>query len=94
MHGKRNHNEDSESQSAGSLHGPKRRRRNTQHDEKYDAIFELLEKAEECSERMEMRAIENNREAFEQAQKALDSYNRLSEQIIHAIVNIGGSNDA
>ena len=94
MHGKRNRDEDSESQPAGSSHGPKRRCRNTQHDEKYDAIFELLKKVEEHSERMEMRAIENKREAFEQAQKALDSYNALSERIVHAIVNIGGSNDA
>ena len=42
---------------------------------------------------MEMRAEENKREAFEQAQKALNSYNALSERIIHAIINIGGSND-
>lgn len=41
-----------------------------------------------------MRAIENKREAFKQAQKALDSYNMLSERIVHVIVNIGGSNDA
>jgi hypothetical protein len=64
-----------------------------QHDERYDAIFELLKEAEDHSERMELHAIENRKEAFEQAQKALESYNMLSEWILHAIVNIGGSND-
>ena len=57
-------------------------------------MFKLLKRVEECSEWMELCVIENKKEAFKQAQKALDSYNRLSEQIIHAIVNIGGSNDA
>ena len=42
---------------------------------------------------MELRVIENKKEAFEQAQKALDSYNLLSEKIVHVIVNIGGSNN-
>ena len=83
--------EDSD-QSAGPSRGPKRRRCNT-HNEKYDAIFELLKKVEERSERMELRAMENKRDALEHAQKALDSYNVLSERIIHAIVNIGGSNN-
>jgi len=68
------------------------RHHDAQHDEKYDAIFELLKKAEERSERIEMRAIENKKEEFEQAQQALDAYNRLSERIVHAIVNIGSSN--
>ena len=42
---------------------------------------------------MEMRAIENRREALEQVQKALESYNALSERILHAIVNIGGNDE-
>ena len=42
---------------------------------------------------MEMHTEENKQEAFEQAQKALDSYNRLLERILHAIVNISGTND-
>ena len=86
--------DDSDDQPTGSSRGSKRRRRNrrAQHDEKYDAIFELLKKVEERSERMELRVMENKKEAFEQAQKALDSYNMLSERILHAIVNIGGSN--
>ena len=92
MHTKRSRDEDGDDQSASPSRGPKRRRRNSQ-DDRYDAIFELLKKAEERSERMELRAMENKREAFEQAQKALDAYNMLSERIIHAIVNIGGSND-
>ena len=86
--------EDSDNQPVGPSRGPKRRRRHTQRDEKYDAIFELLKKAEERSERMELRAMENRKEAFEQAQKALESYNMLSEWILHMIVNIGGSNNA
>jgi hypothetical protein len=68
----------------------KRRRRN-EHDEEYDGIFELLKKAEVRSERMEMCAIENQQAAFEQAEKALISFNALSERLLHAIVNIGGS---
>lgn len=85
---------DSEEDRASSSRGPKRRRRSrrNEHDEKYEgAMFEFLRKAEERSERMEMRMVENQRVAFEQAQKALDSYNMLSERIVHAIVNIGGS---
>ena len=93
---KRSHDasdEDADDQSAGRSHGPKRHCRNTQHDKKYDAIFELLKKVEEHSERMELRAMENKKEAFEQVQKVLDAYNLLSEKIIHVVVNIGGSND-
>lgn len=90
MRAKRPRNEEDDDQPAGPSRGPKRRRR--RHDEKYDAIFELLKKVEERSERMELRAMENKRDAFEQVQKALDSYNLLSERIVHAIVNIGGSN--
>ena len=86
-------NEDSDDQPAGPSHGLKQHRRNNQHNEKYNAIFDLLKKVEERSERMELRAIENKKKAFEQAQKALDSYNLLSEKIVHVIVNIGGSND-
>ena len=93
MRTKRPRNEDSDDQPAGPSCGPKRCCCNNQHDEKYDAIFDLLKKVEERSERMELCAIENKKEAFEQAQKALDSYNLLSEKIVHAIVNIGGSND-
>lgn len=92
MRTKHSRDEDGDDQSAGPSRGPKRRRRNSR-DDRYDAIFELLKKAEERSERMELCGMENKREAFEQAQKALDAYNMLSEQIIHAIVNIGGSND-
>ena len=36
-------------------------------------------------ERMELRAMGIKKEAFEQASKALDSYNTLSEKIAHAI---------
>ena len=93
---KRSHDasdEDADDQSAGWSHGPKRHRRNTQRDKKYDAIFELLKKVEERSEQMELRAMENKKEAFEQVQKALDAYNLLSEKIIHVVVNIGGSNN-
>lgn len=97
---KRHHDEndgevDHSSEECTSLRrGPKRRRcgRN-KHDEKYDAIFQLLERAEERSKRMEMRAEENQQEAFEQVTKVLESYNRLSERILHAIVNIGGSDN-
>ena len=60
-------------------------------DEKYDAIFQLLERAEECGKRMEMRAEQNQKEAFKQAARALESYNKLSERILHVIINIGGS---
>ena len=38
-----------------------------------------------------MRAIENQRAAFEQAEKVLNSFNMLSERLLHAIVNISGS---
>jgi len=68
-------------------------RNHPQHDEKYDVIFKLLKRAEEHSKWMEMHVEENKREVFKQAQKALDSYNMLLEWIIHAIVNIGGSNN-
>ena len=37
------------------------------------------------TERMELRAMGIKKEAFEQASKALDSYNTLSEKIAHAI---------
>ena len=40
---------------------------------------------------MEMRAEQNQKEAFEQAARALESYNKLSERILHVIINIGGS---
>ena len=56
-------------------------------------MFELLRKAEEHSERMEMRMVENQKKAFEQAEKVLESYNMLSEQIVYAIVNISGTDD-
>ena len=86
---------DSEEERINSSRGPKRRCRNrrNEHDEKYEAMFELLRKAEERSERMEMRMVENQKKAFEQAEKALESYNMLSERIVHAIVNIGGTDD-
>ena len=72
--------------------GPSRRtkRRRAHQDGKYDAIFDLLKRAEERGERMEMRVEEHKNKAFEQAQKALDTYIMLSERITHAIVNIGG----
>jgi hypothetical protein len=92
MRAKRSREEDCDDEPAGPSRGPKQRRR-SRPDEKYDAIFELLKKVEERNERMELRAIENKREALEQAQKALDAYNMLSERIIHAIVNVGGSNE-
>ena len=56
-------------------------------------MFELLRKAEEHSERMEMWMVENQKKAFEQAEKVLESYNMLSEQIVYTIVNIGGTDD-
>ena len=85
---------DEDDQAAEPSRGPKRRcRHGAQHDEKYDAMFELLKRAEERSERMEMRMEENKREAFMQAEKALNSYNKLSERILHAIINIGGTNE-
>ena len=90
---KRPRDDSNEDSDTGSSHGSKRRRRYSQHDKKYDAIFELLTKVEERSERMELRAIENQKEAFRQAQLALDSYNMLSERILHAIVNIGGTSN-
>ena len=95
MHAKHSHNKDENDQPANPSCRPKRccGHRGAQHDEKYKAIFELPERAEERSERMEMHAEENQQEAFKQAQKALDSYNRLSEQILHAIINISGTND-
>ena len=94
MCAKRPRDEDSNDQSVGPSHGSKRRHcHNTQHDERYDAIFELLKRVEEHSEWMELHVIENKKEAFEQAQQALDSYNILSEWIVHAIINIGGSDD-
>jgi len=85
-------NEDSDEQSTSQPRVQKRRRCRGQNDKKYDAIFELLQRVEERSERMELREMENQREALEQAQKALDSYNDLSRRILHAIVNIGASN--
>ena len=79
---------------AGAPRGPKHQHHGrNEHDEKYEAIFQLLERAEECSKRMEMRAEQNQKEAFEQATKALESYNKLSERILHAIINIGGSDN-
>lgn len=85
--------EDADDQSAGRSHGLKRHCHNTQRNKKYDAIFELFKKVEECSEWMELQVMENKKEAFEQVQKVLDAYNLLSEKIIHTVVNIGGSND-
>ena len=52
-----------------------------------------LWKVEERSERMELHVIENQKEAFRQVQLALDSYNMLLEQILHTIVNIGGTSN-
>ena len=49
MRTKRHRDEDTDDQPAGPSRGPKRRRRNAQHDEKYDAIFDLLKRAEELS---------------------------------------------
>lgn len=95
MHNKRPRDElseDSNEESTGRPHTRKRRRCRSQNDDRYDAIFELLKRVEERSEWMELREIENKKEALEQAQKALDSYNELSKRILHAIVNIGGSN--
>ena len=94
MHTKHPHDEGSDNQTTGPSCGSKWHCHYTKHDEKYDAMFKLLKRVEECSEWMELCVIKNKKEAFKQAQKALDSYNRLSERIIHAIVNIGGSNDA
>ena len=37
------------------------------------------------TERMELRAMGIKKEAFEQASKALDSYDTLSEKFAHAI---------
>ena len=83
--------EDSD-QSASPSHGPKRRRCNT-HDEKYDTIFELLKKVEERSERMELHAMENKREAFKQTQtlgaegvlpsRHIESFLRVFKQFTH-----------
>ena len=87
------HDDLNEDTDAGPLHAPKRHRRYNQHDKKYDAIFELLTRVEEHSERMELHVVENQKEALKQAQKALNSYNMLSERIIHAIVNIGSTNN-
>ena len=42
---------------------------------------------------MELCVIENQKEVFEQAQKALDSYNMLLEKVLHTIVNIGGTSN-
>jgi len=93
MHVKHPQNEDGNDQLASPSYGPKQHCCSNWHNEKYNTIFDLLKKVEECSEWMELHAIENKKEAFEQAQKALELYNLLSEKIVHAIVNIGGSND-
>ena len=96
MHAKRPRDEsggDSDDELICPQREPKQRRCNNKDHKKYEEIFELLQRVEECSERMEMRAIENRREALEQAQKALESYNALSERILHAIVNIGGNDE-
>ena len=92
MHAKRSCEEDCNDKPAGPSQGPKRCRHRSQPDEKYEAIFELLKKVEEQNKQMEQCAIENKREALWQAQKALDAYNRLSERVIHVIVNTGGGN--
>lgn len=85
--------EDSDDELICSKRGSKRRRCNNKDHEKYEEIFDLLKRVEERSERMELRATENRKEALEQAQKALESYNALSERILHAIVNIGGNSE-
>ena len=87
------HDDLNEDTNASPPHAPKRHHRYNQHDKKYDAIFELLTRVEEHSERMELHVVENQKEALKQAQKALNSYNMLSERIIHAIVNIGSTNN-
>ena len=95
MTAKQTHDEivpDSEEEWVNSSRRPKRRRCN-KYDEKYDAMFDLLTKAEERSQQMEMHMVENQKAAFEQAEKALELYNKLSERLIHAIINIGGSDD-
>lgn len=83
--------EDSDDELICSRHESKWCCCNDKDHEKYDMIFELLRWVEEHSERMELCATENRKEAFEQAQKALESYNALSERILHTIVNIGGN---
>ena len=50
-------------------------------------------KAKEHSQQMEMQMVENQKIAFEQEEKALESYNKLLEWIIQAIINIGGNDD-
>ena len=87
------HDDLNEDTNAGPPHAPKRHRHYNQHDKKYNAIFELLTRVEEHSERMELHVVENQKEALKQAQKALNSYNMLSERIIHAIVNIGSTDN-
>ena len=84
---------DSDNQTAGPSHRPKRHHCYNRHNEKFDAMFELLGKINECSEQMQLHAIENKKEVFDQVEKAIESYNLLSEQILHAIVNIGGTNE-
>ena len=80
MCAKRRCDEDGDDQPTGPSWGLKRCRHcHTQHDEKYDAIFELLKGAEEHSKQIEMHAEENQREAFMQAQQALKAYNTLLE---------------
>jgi len=79
MRAKRPHDDVGEDTDANPPCGPKQHHRQNQHDEKYEAIFDLLRRVEERSERMEMRAMENKKEAFELAQNALESYNILSE---------------
>jgi len=63
--------------------GPSRQTKQHHHrahqDRKYDAIFDLLKRAEECGERMEICVEEGKSKAFEQAQKALDAYIMLSD---------------
>ena len=72
---------------ASPHHGPKDRcHSHNKHYKKYKAIFQLLERAGEGNKGMEMRAEESQREAFEQVTRALESYNRLLKQILHAIV--------
>ena len=76
-------------------HGPKRCHCSchNEHDEKYKAMFKLLRKAKESSKRMEMWMVKNQKTAFEQVEKALESYSMLSKQIMHTIVNIGSTHD-
>ena len=84
---------DSDDELICSKCGSKHHRCNNKDHEKYEEIFDLLKWVEERSEWMELHATENRKEALEQAQKALELYNALSERILHAITNIGGNSE-